>query len=449
MQQLLRRIGLARADARAWALYDWANSAFYTVIITAVFPIYFQKVAGAELPEGDALRKYSLILGISTGVSGLAAPALGALADYSGRRKLLLGLATALGVLSTAALFLVGPGDWVLASVLLALGNAGMVVALVGYDALLTYVAGDDDVDVLSTTGYGLGYLGGGLLLALALLWIARPAWLGLPHGEGLTPAEETLPVRLAFLATAAWWALFSIPLFLRVKEPPRRIESDERLGTSAAKAAFVRLGETLRELRGYRDTFAMLLAALVYGEGIGTIIKLSVGYASDLDLGQNALISAILLTQFVGIPCAVLYGRMARWIGVRPAIYSALAVYAAACVFAFFLKSERGFYGLALAIGVVQGGAQALSRSLFASLVPAHKSTEFFGFFAFASKLAGFGGPVLFSAVGSAFGNRWAIFVIVGFFVAGGLLLSRVDVAAGRSQARRAEADLRSGYST
>ena len=449
MRQLLRRLGIERADARAWALYDWANSAFYTVIITAVFPIYFQKVAGAGLPEGEALRRYSLILGLSTGVAGLAAPALGALADFSGRRKLLLGISTALGVLATAAMFFVDQGEWVLASVLLALANAGMVVCLVGYDALLTHVAGEDDVDVLSTTGYGLGYLGGGLLLGLALLGIARPALFGLPHGAGLSPEEETLPVRLAFLATGAWWALFSIPLFLRVKEPPLRIEKDERPGGNAIKAAFVRLGETLRELRGYRNAFAMLLAALVYGEGIGTIIKLAGGYAAELELEQNAIIAAILLTQFVGIPCAVLYGRLARRIGVRPAIYTALAVYSLACVFAFFLRSERGFFVLALTIGLVQGGAQALSRSLFASLVPAHKSTEFFGFFAFASKLAGVGGPLLFNPVGKAFGNRYAIFVLVVFFLAGGLLLRRVDVDAGRRAARQAEAQLRGGYST
>lgn len=450
MGRLLRKLGIQRKEARAWAIYDWANSAFYTVIITAVYPIYYSEVAGAGLDQGVALRRYGVFLGISTGVMGFAAPALGAIADYVGKRKLLLGICMAVGVLATGGMFFVEHGDWLLGGILVALANAGMVGSLVCYDGLLTHAARGDDVDVLSTTGYGLGYLGGALPLVLCFLCISHPAWFGLPGGEGLSPEQATLPARLGFVAAAAWWAVFSIPLFLHLTEPPRRTEPDEQPGTNPVRAAFVRLLETLRELRGYRDLWAMLLASLIYGEGIGTIIKLAGGYAKDLDLEQTAIMGALILAQFVGLPCSFLFGRLAQRAGARTAIYLALAVYVGACVYAYFIQVERDFYVLALAIGAVQGGAQALSRSLFASLIPEHKSTEFFGFFAFASKVAGFSGPLVFWLVGSfSSSNRPAVLVISLFFVAGGLLLSRVDVNAGRSAARKAEAELRGDYST
>jgi UMF1 family MFS transporter len=447
MRALLAKLSIERRDARAWALYDWANSAFYTVIITAVFPIYFLEVAGADLPPGAALRRYTLILGLSTGLAGLASPALGAIADFSARRKLFLGSFQAVALAATAGFFLVGRGEWQLASALLFLGNAGMVVSLVFYDGLLAHVAPPQEIDQLSSTGYGLGYLGGGLMLALSSLCIQRPAWFGLA-GMGNDPA--TLPARATFLATAAWWGLFSLPLFRHVPEPERRLETDEESGAGAVRTAFTRLAETLRELRGYRDAFALLLAGLVYGEGIGTIIKLAGGYAADMQLQTSAILGAILLTQFVGLPAALVFGKLAARTGPRSAISLALWIYAGTCVFGYFLDSEADFYALAIAIGCVQGGAQALTRSLFASMVPAHKSTEFFGFFAFASKVAGIFGPLAFTAVGSLTGkNQSAMLLLAVLFVVGIWLLRRVDIEAGRAAAQAAERTLQQDYST
>ena len=207
---------------------------------------------------------------------------------------------------------------------------------------------------------------------------------------------------------------------------------------------AFRRLGETLRELRSYRQAFLMLLASLVFGEGIGTIIKLSGAYAADFDIDSTAILVAFFLTQFIGIPFAVLFGWLAGRIGARRCIYITLAVYTGVCIYAFFLETERDFYILAMTVGMVQGGAQALSRSMFASLIPAHKSTEFFGFFAFASKLAGSVGPAAFFAIGVATGsNRYAILGLAAFFVLGAALLARVDVAGGQAAARAAEDEL------
>jgi UMF1 family MFS transporter len=436
---ILARLSIARADARAWALYDWANSAFFTVIVTAVFPVYYQRIAGQGLPPGVAARRHVLFLLASTAIAGVIAPALGAIADFSGARKRMLAAFTALGVLASGGMFFVEAGDWLLGGILLALGNVAVVGALVCYDGLLTHVAREGEVDVLSTTGYGLGYLGGGALLALNLAWILYPERFGLPGGEG-----ATLPTRLAFLSVAVWWAAFTVPLLLRVKEPPRRFEPDETARASVVRTAFRRLGETVRELRGYREAFVLLLGALIYSEGIGTIYKLATVYGADLQLDSSALMIAILLTQFVGVPFAMAFGRLAERIGARGAILASLTVYAGVCVYAYFLESECDFYVMAITVGMVQGGAQALTRSLFASMVPAHKSAEFFGLFAFASKLAGFAGLGAFYAVGSLAGsNRPAVLVLVVFFIVGGLILLRVDVAAGRMAARLAEQGL------
>ncbi|MEM7310290.1 MAG: MFS transporter [Planctomycetota bacterium] len=438
---VLQRLTLHRPETRAWALYDWANSAYFTVIVAAVFPYYFNEVAGADLADGEATRRYSLITSASMVLVALLAPVLGAMADYAGARKKLLGLFLALGVAATACMFFVYEGDWRLGGALVLLGNVGIVGSIVCYDGLLAHVAREDEIDRLSTTGYGLGYLGGGLLLGLNIAWIGNPELLGLPVGDDLSPAQKTLPVRLAFLSVAVWWALFSIPLFLRVPEPAAVADADERAGGAVLSTAFRRLRETLRELRGYRHAFVLLLASLVYGEGIGTIIKMAGAYAADLELDRNAVFVAFFLTQFIGIPFAVLFGWLAGRIGARGAIYITLAVYVGVCIYGFFLETERDFYVLALTVGMVQGGAQALSRSLFARLIPAHKSTEFFGFFAFASKLAGSVGPFVFFAIGEAMGsNRYAILGLFFFFVLGGFLLSRVDVRAGELAAREAE---------
>lgn len=431
---LLRKLGLDRPAARAWAMYDWANSSYYTVIVAAVFPAFFVGISKGEFDDGEATRALGLVQALSMVISALMAPALGAIADTAGARKKLLAAFMVLGVLATGAMVFIGDGDWRLAATLLLLGNVGIVGSVVCYDGLLAHVAREGEMDQLSTSGYALGYLGGGLLLLASLGWILWPATFGLPE-------EGTLPVRLTFLAVAVWWFVFSIPLLLHVEEPPRAPEADEPAGSNSVANAFRRLRETLGELRGYRAAFTMLLAALFYGEGIGTIIKMAGAYATDLALDQNAIYVAFVLTQFVGIPFALAFGRLADRIGPRRAIYLSLVVYVFVCVYGFYLETERDFFVLAVTVGMIQGGAQALSRSLFASLIPAHKSTEFFGFFAFASKLAGSVGPVVFAFIGSATGsNRWAILGIASFFVVGGFLLSRVDVAAGQRAARAAE---------
>ena len=291
-----------------------------------------------------------------------------------------------------------------------------------------------------------MGYLGGGLLLALNLAWIQMPAAFGLPSGEGLSESEATLPARLAFVSVAVWWVVFSIPLFRKVPEPPVRIEPDERPGESPVRVAFVRLGETFRELRSYRQAFLMLLAFLIYNDGIQTIIKMATAYGTEIGIGQSALIGAILLVQFVGIPCTFLFGTLAGRIGAKRAIFLGLLAYTVISILGYFMTTATHFYILAGLVGMVQGGTQALSRCLFASMIPQHKSGEFFGFFSIFEKFAGIFGPLIFAGTIAVTGSsRNAILSVIGFFAVGAALLALVDVEEGQRAAREVERELES----
>jgi UMF1 family MFS transporter len=281
--------------------------------------------------------------------------------------------------------------------------------------------------------------VGGGLLLALNLAWIQKPEWFGLPHGPGLTPSQQTLPTRLAFLSVALWWVIFSIPFFRHVREPKAT-----GTGRVSVKQAFRTLRDTFRHLGRYRQAVIMLIAFLIYNDGIGTIIRMATIYGTELGIGRGTLIASIMIVQFVGIPFAFLFGAVARWIGTKQAIFGGLVVYMVISVFGYFMRTGTHFLILALLVGVVQGGTQALSRSLFASLIPRQQSAEFFGFFAVVEKFAGIFGPLLFSQVIRLTGSsRGAILSVVAFFVVGGALLYFVDVGAGQREARAAEAAL------
>ena len=425
-------------------MYDWAASAMQTTVMVAVFPIYFVKVAGHGLPEGGATQRLAAINSIALVVIALLSPVLGAMSDYGGSKKRFLAAFMLVGVAAVAGMWLVHTGNVGLASWLFVLSLIGVAGSFVFYESLLPHIARGPEIDRVSTAGYALGYVGGGILLALNLAWIQQPAWFGLPAGPGLDESAATLPARLAFVSVAVWWVLFSIPLFRRVPEPPARLESDETRGQSAIRVAFVRLGETFRELRGYRQAFLMLLAFLIYNDGIQTIIKMATAYGTELGIGQSALIGAIVLVQFVGIPCSFLFGALAGRIGAKPALFLGLAAYTVISVLGYYMRTATHFYLLAGLVGVVQGGTQALSRSLFASMIPPHKSGEFFGFFSVFEKFAGIFGPLIFAGTIAATGSsRNAILSVIGFFAVGGAILMLVNVDAGRRQAAAAEAEV------
>ena len=439
-KSLLERLCLHRPELRAWALYDWANSGMVTVIITAVFPIYFSRVACQGLPGEVATRRFAAITTVSLLLAAVLSPFLGALADAAGIKKKLLALSMALGAGATAGLFAVQHGDWVLAAALFGLANIGVVASFVFYDALLPHVAREGELDRLSSAGYALGYVGGGLLLLANLLLIQHPGWFGLPSGDGLSPSQATLPARLAFLSVALWWVLFSIPLFLRVSEPPGLGMRSPGQG-GALRRSFHELRTTLRELARLRQTWLMLVAFLIYNDGIGTIIRMAAPYGEELGLDSGAMITAILMVQFVGIPCAFLFGALSGRIGAKRAILIGIGIYFLTTLVAWRMRTELEFYLLAFLIGMVQGGVQALSRSLYARLIPRHRSGEFFGLFSILEKFAGVAGPGFFWLASYLTGSsRAGLLSVIVFFAVGGLLLLRVDVEAGERAARAAE---------
>jgi len=426
-------------------MYDWAMSAMQVGIMTAIFPIYYVKVAGAHLAGSAATQALASANTVALVVVALLSPLLGAAADYAAAKKRFLAGFMALGLAAIGGMFFVHTGDLTLASVLFVLAMIGATGSFVFYEALLPHIASPEEVDRVSTAGYALGYVGGGVLLAFNLAWIQKPAWFGLPAGPGLSEAAATLPVRLAFVSIAAWWALFSIPLFRRVPEPPRRLETDERRGENPVWMAFTRMGETFRELRGFRQAFVFLLAFLIYNDGIQTIIKMATAYGTELGIGQGALIAAILLVQFVGIPFSFLFGALAGRIGAKRAVFLGLAAYTVISVLGYFMRTATHFFVLAILVGMVQGGTQALSRSLFATMTPPHKSGEFFGFFSVFEKFAGIFGPLLFwLAIELTGSSRAAILSVIAFFAIGGALLALVDVPEGERAAREAEALVR-----
>ncbi len=422
----LERFGLHRPELRAWAMYDWANSAFYLIVITAVFPIFYQQIAAAGLDEDTATFRFSMTTAAALGLVAVTAPVLGALADFLAWRKRLMAGFVSLGLLATACMYFIGEGDWVLAAALFGVGNFAVAMSFVFYDSFLPHIATDDEMDRVSTAGYALGYLGSGLLMVAFLPGIQ----------ENFASYS-----RLAFIAVAVWWGVFSIPLFRRVPEPPRQLEADELDASSAVRVSFRRLKETFQEIRTYRQAFQMLLAMLIYNDGIGTIIRMASIYAISRGIPQKHIVVAILLVQFIGIPFAFLFGALAGRIGAKRSILIALVVFTGVCIVAYNLETTGQFYAIAFMVGAVQGGAQALSRSLFASMIPKHKASEFFGFFSVFEKFAGIFGPLVFGWMILATGStRGAILSVIGFFVVGGAILAFVDVEAGRRQAREME---------
>jgi UMF1 family MFS transporter len=434
---VLDRLGLGRPDLRAWAMYDWANSAFQTTIIAAVFPIYYQKVAAADLPEALAMSRFAWATTLAILIVAIVAPILGAIADYTAIKKRLLGIFIGIGASATAAMFWIQRGDWPLALVLFVIGNVGVAGSIVFYESLLPHLVGEDQLDRVSSAGYAIGYLGGGMLLAINLLMIQKPALFGIPDAGTAT--------RLALASVAVWWVAFSIPLFRRVPEPAVRRELDERPGASALTGGVTRLMETFKELRRYRDAFVFLLAFLLYNDGIQTMIRMATIYGTGIGLPESAMIAALLLTQFIGVPCAFLFGMAASRTGARTGVFVGLGVYILITLLGYFMQTAAHFYALAVLVGMVQGGTQALSRSLFASMIPRHKSSEFFAFFSVFERYAGVLGPAIFAFVIERSGSgRAAILAVAVFFVVGAAILMFVNVERGRAAARAAEADLR-----
>ncbi len=415
----------------SWCMYDWANSAFITTIGAAVMPSYFGAVAAAglsDIQQSSATQIWGVSTSIAAAIGAVLAITLGAIADYSASKKKFLGFFAMIGIVASLLMVTIGRGGWMWAVVLYLFGRIGFSGANIFYDSLLPHVARQDEMDRVSSWGYALGYLGGGLLLAINIAMIMlAPAgeWQGVPWKEWMS--------RFSFFSVGIWWLIFSIPLFRHVSEPPGAAEAGSR--RNPVKAGLERLGQTFRDIGKYRQVLLFLVAFWLYNDGISTIIDMATIYGHEVFSAQGVadptihLIAALLITQFVGFPFAYLFGWLASKLGTKRAIILALAWYALICVGGFFMSQIWHFYALAIAVGFVQGGSQALSRSLYGAMTPHARTAEFFGFFDIMGKFSAILGPMLFAIVGRMFGqSRFSIISLIVFFVIGIVLLSRVD---------------------
>lgn len=414
-------------------MYDWANSAYQTVIVASVFPIYFAEVASKGIDPNITQSRFAISKTIAILLTAVIAPILGALADSRPLKKPLLGWFLGIGVASTAAMFWIYQGDWKLAMTLSILSNVAVAGSIVFYESLLPHIASANEVDKVSTAGYAMGYVGGGLLLAFNLTMIQKPGLFGIP--------DAGTAVRLSFVSVAAWWLLFSIPLFRDVPEPKLTKDRPTHSIGAALRDSGRQLLQTFQELRKFKQALLFLVAFFIYNDGVQTMIAMAAIYAFQLGIPSSSLIAALLITQFVGIPFSFMFGAIAGKIGAKAGVFIGLTVYLGITIFAYWLQFAWQFYVLAIAVGMVQGGTQALSRSIFASMVPRAKSTEFFAFFSVFERYASLLGPALFAAMAKYGYGREAILSLIVFFVVGGILLSRVDVAAGQQAARAADA--------
>lgn len=418
---------MERLKVRAWVMYDWANSAFATTMMAAVLPIFYSEVAGSTLPSEQVATSYwGLTQSIAMLIVAVLTPVLGAVADYSGRKVLFLRLFAYVGMLASLCFVFVGNGDYILASVLFIFGTIGFSGGNAFYDALLNDLVEPDKRDYVSSRGYAYGYIGGGVLLVVNLLLIQKPGWFGL--------TSTLIGTYISFASVAVWWYLFSLPLFRRVKD--RKRETQHSPGQYVA-IGFSRIWTTFKRIRRYPELLKYLLAFWFFNDGISTIITMATIYGKEIGLQTSDLIAALVITQFVGIPCTLLFGKIAERLGSKPSMYISLSVYVLIVILGYFMSEGWHFYALAIAVGLVQGGSQSIARSIYSRLVPVDRAAEFFGFLSVSSKFSAIVGPFVFSVVGLATGSsRYGILALIVFFIAGMALLAKVDLKKGAAEA-------------
>lgn len=403
-----------------WALYDWGNSAYSTAVMAGFFPIFFKQYWS----EGSDVNESTFYLGIANFTASLfivlLAPLLGAMADRCGHRKRYLLRFAILGIVTTSLLPLVGQGQWQWAVFLYVLATVGFSGSISFYDSLLIFVAPRKEFDHISAMGYAIGYLGGGLLFAITVGMTLKPELFGL--------LDATAAVKLAFYMVAVWWGIFSLPLLLWVVEPGAKKQSASLWRVFLD--AFGELKHTFAEVRQQRMVWLFLIAYWCYIDGVDTIIRMAVDYGLALGFSSDSLIVALLITQFVGFPAALLFGKIGSLHGPKLGIQIAIAIYILIIIYAYFMDSEREFFIMAVAIGLVQGGIQSLSRSLYTRLIPPAKSAEFFGFYNVLGKFAALLGPLLIGWTSLiTHDSRLSILSLIPLFVIGAWLLRKVDV--------------------
>ncbi len=410
----------------SWALYDWANSAFSTTVVAGFFPIFFEKYWSNPDDVIQSTFQLGLANSIASILVAILSPFLGAIADRASARKTFLFTFAFLGFSMTACLFLVNQGDWEFAIFIYVLASMGFMSGNIFYDAMLPTIAEKNKIDFVSSLGYALGYLGGGLLFLINVLMYLNPEWFGIK--------DSTTAIRLSFLTVALWWAIFSLPLLIFI--PEQKVPNSVPL-TKAVKEGLLQLKRTYGHIRRMNTIGIFLIAYWLYIDGVDTVIKMAVKMGSSIGFETSDLIIALLMVQFIAFPSALIYSWFAKKIGVKNAVFVAISGYSIAIFLAYFMETRIHFFGLAMIIGLFQGGIQALSRSLYARLIPKNREAEFYGFYNMLGKFASVIGPLLMGGITLLTGNvRFGILSILLLFILGALLLKKVDFEKGEEEA-------------
>ena len=405
-------------QAWRWAFYDWANSAFATTVMAGFFPIFFKSYWANDLTDAES----TFVIGSANSIVGLliaiSAPIMGAFADAGNSKKKLLLIFAIIGITSTGYLFFIPQSSWKFAITFYAIGVIGFSGGNIFYDSLLVSVANDNERNRVSSLGFSLGYLGGGLLFLINVLMFSFPAFFGLN--------SQVEAVLWSFLSVSLWWAIFTAPLITGVQEPGYSKKNETFMVT--VKAAFKSLYETAKTIRQYKSAVIFLIAYFLYMDGVDTIIRMATSYGADIGISAQSMISALLLTQFIGFPATLIFGQYSDRFGHKQTLSFAIFIYIGVVIFGSQMDSAAEFFIMATVIGLVQGGVQAISRSYFSSLIPEDKAAEFFGFYNFIGKSSVFIGPFMVSGIALLTNSPGTgILSLLLLFIPGLILLRRV----------------------
>jgi len=399
----------------SWALYDWANSAFATTVMAGFFPIFFKSYWASDLSDAESTFAIGSVNSLVGLLIAFSAPVLGAFADAGdSKRKFLFSFAL-LGIITTGYLFFIPDSSWKIAIIFYGLGVIGFSGANVFYDSLLVTVSKEEERNRTSALGFSLGYLGGGILFLLNVIMFLYPNWFGLE--------SQIEAVLWSFMSVALWWLIFSLPIYLNVKEPTQ--SSSGKSVNRIITEAFSSLLNTAKSIKEYKSAVIFLLAYFLYMDGVDTIIRMATSYGSDIGLSATSMIQALLLTQFVGFPATLVFGYYADKFGYKYSLSFAIIVYIFVVLFSSQMDTALEFYVVACAVGLVQGGVQAISRSYFSTLIPTNKAAEFFGFYNFIGKSSVFIGPFMVSGIALVSGSpSYGILSLLILFIPGLILL-------------------------
>ena len=429
-----------------WALYDWANSAFATTVMAGFFPIFYKEYWSSGADINTSTAQLGLGNAIASLVIALLAPIMGAIADKGSAKKKFLVFFAYLGVLMTAGLYLVGEGQWAWAIFIYIMGIIGFSGANIFYDSLLPSVASEEKIDYVSSLGFSMGYLGGGLLFLINVLMTQMPEAFGIPNAG--------VAVQYSFISVALWWGIFTIFTIKWVHE--EEFSDNKKISLDVVKQGFQQFLNTFKKIRHMKMVFLFLFAYWFYIDGVDTIIRMAVDYGMSLGFDSSDLIKALLITQFVGFPAALVFGKLGQDWSVRKSIFIAIGTYMGVTIWGVQMTQRHEFYILAIVIGLVQGGIQALSRSYYSRLIPKNQAGEFYGFYNMLGKFAAIIGPVLIGLVGLAARRilmppspteaqifevgqtaaRWGMGSVLLLFIVGGILFYFVDEERGKKEA-------------